>query len=499
MKWCLCFVLLLLILPLPAQEKKLSDPEQLFLSDHWAFGLNHGFTRGVAEVESGLLSPDPRTGYVYEGILSYTVNLDESFGWLFGTGMGLYPFIYHLHTLDAGRMPYLDDVELIPYFLVTTAVQYRRNLSPDFLLRANAGISLTTFFDYSISTSYGEEFKGILANVDIQTKRGWKPAARASIGVARILKTQDLLSLDLGYRYGFQDIFTGNYTMMPGTEEHSSGRYLNRGRYPEISLNYTFTGRQKESRILEMAAGTQGNARKDLKRKYRREERRKNLEHTSMLYAGIGSAFPVNRAVDPQQVLQDASMGNLILSLAYAQKLNEHYYLEAGFAWQEYFDALKVRDMPFYSGSNAFNAFQLSLGGGKSLIGKNLYNYLNIAAGLSLSWQDRPVGLDGWGESSKGGMAGDTLFSSSQEDWILKKFFPMGYIGVSKDFRIYKQLHFRMMYRYYQGLTDVYEQRVTYQSKWTSGPTNARIVINGSYHTVQFGFRYYFGDAARKE
>ena len=484
---------------LSAQEHNLSDPGRLFLYDHWAFGLNHGFTRGMSEVENGLLSPDPRTGYVYEGILNYTANLDASFGWLFGAGMGLYPFIYKLSAIDPGRMPYFDDVELLPYFLVTTAVQFRRSLSPDFLLRANAGISLTTFPEYYIFTGLSDESNGELAAVDIQFHRGWKPAARASIGVARILANQDLLSLDLGYCYGFQDIFTGSFTMLPGTPDHSSGRYLNRGRYPKISLNYTFTRRQKESRILEMAEGKQGNARKDLKRKYRLEERRKNLEHTSVLYAGIGSAFPFNRAVDPNEVLQDASMGNLILSLAYERKLNKDYYLEAGFAWQEYFDALKVRDMPFYSGSNAFNAFQLSLGGGKSLIGKNLYNYLNIAAGLSLTWQDRPVGLDGWGESSIRGVAGDTLFSSTEESWVLRKLFPMGYIGLSKDFRIYKQLHFGMMYRYYQGLTDVFEQRVTYQSKWTSGPTNGRIVMNGSYHTLQFGFRYYFGDDTGKE
>jgi hypothetical protein len=499
MKWCLCFILLFLILPLPAQEKERSDPDQLFLSDHWAFGLNHGFTRGVAEVESGLLSPDPRTGYVYEGILSYTVNLDKSLGWLFGTGMGLYPFIYHLHTLDAGRMPYFADVELMPYFLVTTAVQYRHSLSPDFLLRANAGISLTTFQDYGIYTGLSDELNGRLARVNIQAKRGWKPAARASIGVARILANQDLLSLDLGYRYGFQDIFTGNFTMLPGTEEHSSGRYLNRGRYPELSLNYTFTNTQKQQRILAIAVESKKASNRDARNEYRLEERRKNLERKSVIQPGIGVAFPINRAVDPHQVLLDASMGNLILSLAYEQKLNEYYYLEAGFARQEYFDALKVRDMPFYSGSNAFNAFQLSLGGGKSLIGKNLYNYLNIAAGLSLSWQDRPVGLDGWGGGSFFGYAGDTIFASTNDAWVLTRFFPMVYVGLSKDFRIYKNLHFGMMYRYYQGLTDVYEQRVTYQSKWTSGPTNARIAMNGSYHTVQFGFRYYFGDATGKE
>jgi hypothetical protein len=367
-------LLLFTFLPLSAQ----TESENTFTRSHFTFNLQNGITRGKAEMHSGLLRPDPRTGHIFHGNLNYTFNFSKKFGLTAGAGLGSFPIAFELYQLELGRSQYFDAAMYTSFASVRSEFNYRHKISPKYLLNGYSGISGITTYSSQVGTGgFSSTQPEALYEMLFKYDKGWKPIIHLGTGVSRILSNQDLLTFRIDYNYSFKDMYNGTYRIMPNTPDDSKGRYYNTGNHLNLGIGYTFTREEKKEKInsylKENLAG-------DAKRKYRFEKRR-IPENTTFIGFSGGITAPINKPDDPNKVLLTATLLNLMPYIYAEHNVKNSYFAEVGFAFQEYFSATKVKNSYGTSGSNAFNAFQLNLGGGKRLTGKNNnYNYLNLQA-----------------------------------------------------------------------------------------------------------------------
>ena len=489
--------LLFLSLNILAQDTITNPYPLLFNKNHISFSLMQGFNRPSINPVSGPYQPYPKTGYIFMGSANYSFNFSDYTGFQLGTGLGAFPVIYSVNSVDSfpgtEGDSYFMNVDYNPFSRLSAEINFRYPLGRKIFLNGIAGGSLTSFAPLGLETGSSQSGKTNY-KFRIDYDKGWKPAIHIGTGISNVLKNYDLLTLNLIYNYSFSNSYKGSYELYSDSDSSyiSAGEFFNKGHFFGIVLNYTLTKTEKQVKIYDIIIKTD-KVNKRMAEKVYRKEARKISNHSTFGTSLGGITIPINRANDPNKVLINASMASVMPYFSIEQNLQKNYFIEAGFGLQEYYNAIKAKEVPFWSGSNAFIAYHLTIGGGKRLIGKNNYNYLNLSSGLVLSTIDRPVGYAGRG--GIGAVVGnDTIIMGRSENFISNNFFPLFYIGLSKDFRITRNFYFTMLYRYHQGFIKVYEQRVSYISKWTEGINNASNTMNGSYHTFQIGFKFRMGN-----
>ncbi|MBA3900210.1 MAG: hypothetical protein H0X62_08390 [Bacteroidetes bacterium] len=472
------------------------NPQSPFIRSHVTFNLPHGFTKGAAEPISGPLKADSRIGFVYHANLNYTANFSDKIGATIGAGLGAFPFNFEFRQLDLGRNQYFDDVAYNFFASFRGELNLRQKLSSKYYLNGYAGASAISLQEYDMGSGASTSAQpGYLYQVRILYEKGWKPLAHIGTGISKVLPNQDLLTFRIDYNHSFKEFYNGTYSIMPNTPEASRGRFFNRGHHVNLGLAYTFSRSEKDEKLQRYIKEGAGN---NANKIYKKEKRLIN-ENTTMIAATGGLTFQMSRVKDPNNIFQDAANPNLMPCFSLEHNLKNNFYGESGFGFQEYFDVTKFKE-GYGTGSNVFIAYQLSMGGGKRLIGKkNNYNYLNLTAGLVINFIDRETGYAG---SSSGGMGnenGDTIIHYQFEHFTVNRVTPLLYIGASKDFRISGGFYLTMLYRYHQGLMNIYEERGSYISQWTSGPQKAKIALNGSFHTFQLGVKFNMGNLPERK
>jgi hypothetical protein len=499
MKEALLSVLMIFfIFTLNAQNLPENSFEKVFSRNHVTFTLQNGFTRGKAFSEYGNFRPDPRTGYVYRGTLNYTVNLSDQIGFSIGTGIGAFPVNFEMYQLDLGRSSYFDDVEYRFFASFNGELNYRIPLNKTYILNGFAGIN-SFYFNYhehEIGYSSFNQPHGIY-KFDIIHEKGWRQNYNFGGGISKLLNNRDLLTFRVDYHHSVRNIYNGQYVIMPFSADESGGKFSNHGHHLNLGIAYTFSRTERDAKLQTFLSE---GAKKESKTLYKKEKRAIK-EQTTYIGSTGGLTFPISRAIDNNNVIINATIPNLMPYFFMEHNLKKNFYAELGFGFQEYFDALRFKGSPIYGGTNIFHGYQISAGTGKRLIGKKSnYNYLNLTAGIVANFLDREKGLIGSSGGSIISITGtDTIYYYRSEDYILRKFNPLLYIGASKDFRISGNFHLTFLYRYHQGLLNLYEKRVDYVSMFTSGQQQARVILNGSFHTFQIGTKFNLGNLTEKQ
>jgi hypothetical protein len=477
------------------QEPENPMPSPVFSSNHVSVMLQTGFTRGKAESVTGPFSIRPQGGLVFQGNLNYTFNFSEELGISVGTGLGAFPINFEFNEYSEGSN-YFDDTEYKFFGSLRSELNLRKRLSNKYILNGFGGINTiyTSEGEY-ITGSGSSQFPGGLYFVLLDIKRGWKQGLHVGTGITKILKNKDHITLRLDYHRSSQPFYSGSYIVYPTTPDRSTGKFLNNGHFINLGLAYTLTGKDKEEQFHRYL---NNNFSKDSERDLKKE-RRKIAPGTTFIGASGGATFPLTRATDPNNLFISTSMADAMPYLYLEQNFKQNLFAEGGFGFQTYFSANRFKFSPLISAGNAFNAYQITLGGGKRLIGKtNHYNYLNLSAGMVLTFINEFPGLKG----SSGGLFvvdGDTIYNLSSENYLTSTFSPLLYLGASKDLRLTEKLYFTILYRYHQGFRILYEQRLNYTSAMTQGIQNAKYCINGSFHTFQLGLKYNLGNLSEKQ
>lgn len=478
----------------------------LFSKNHFSFSIENGLTRGAIFPESGPLKPVNNLAGVHFVNFDYAFNFNRTCALSLALGGGFFPFYFRATDEDWYLFRYWDNLDGTTFLHLSAEVNHRFSFSEKKFLNIFAGVNVFKFDDIYTELSYrhntGFAATTIFASEIVYTFTDtWRPAFTIGIGTSRILRNYDLLSLTLSYNHSFDNFLSGTYFITePLKPTYSWGNLINKGNFLSVGIKYTFTKAQKQSTLAKIKNETGEKDMEKVEKIYKRQKRKPLPLYSTFVSASGGLILQPIHVSDVNNINISANslLGTGYLSIE--QNIKKNKFLETGYSVLEYYMGSKRKELEgdcFMCGSftYAFDVHHFSLGIGKRLIGKNNYNYLNLHAGVVLSYTNQDKGLSGWGHLSVGDVAnGDTVYFEQYQDYQKINFFPLFYVGISRDFRIKGNLYFNILYRYHQGIMNVSEREVQYVSQWTNGWQNAHIVINGSYHTFQAGFKYNFGN-----
>jgi len=210
-----------------------------------------------------------------------------------------------------------------------------------------------------------------------------------------------------------------------------------------------------------------------------------------LLSAGVGSVFNRTIVKDDNNNLKNSVYPSWTFFLNSDIGYKNQIYYSIGVDVSRYMISVK-ENIVAEDGFDVFIASRLNLGLNKRFINpKNNKNYFNLFAGASISYQGYKKGLTGGSGSLT--VSEDYYFSVNQTIYIKRNIFPTIYAGIEKDLFITKHLIFSIKYKYDQGFIKIANADIFYSLKpLTPFSYLATSKINGSAHSVLFGFKYKF-------
>jgi hypothetical protein len=443
----------------------------VYYRNHFTTSLQIGGNKTQSKQQVGTLKPTSIIGTIFQGDFKYTLNLIEKWGLAGGIGGGVFSYGYDIKELGFGRLPYFDELSYTPYFASKVEVIYRVPLSNKLKGNIFTGIGTMNFIEHTMGRSFtsnnvrifraNESFSGDVIPIFI-----------GGFGVAKQLANNQLLSFSLEYVHGFKNVFEGDFFVTSPDFPYSSGTVFNKGNRVNMSIGYSFTQKQKLEKNLVLL---NSNNDLDVKKEYFKEKRAIKQNSTLVSISG-GPSFQVSKSQINNQPKESFTNVNYMVYGYIEQILKNNYFTEVGFGFQNY---------------THFNAFQTNIGFGKRFVNpKNGVNYINAHIGLVANLTD----------VQKNTFTYTFMNSDSTEEYIttqtgIRKANALVYLGLSKDFRLSKGFYFSILYRYYQGIGQLYQY--DFQINRTE-PLSQATIFNGTSQTLQFGFKFDLGDLNEK-
>ena len=120
--------------------------------------------------------------------------------------------------------------------------------------------------------------------------------------------------------------------------------------------------------------------------------------------------------------------------------------------------------------TEAFIASQLSFGAARKINTKPNFNLFDLHAGFALSYSFAEKGRAGRGFSYYVNSISNTLLLANTKDYMMKQFFSLLYVGISKQLHINAHFDFLISYRNYLGFLNMYKTDIIYANKALDGP-----------------------------
>lgn len=489
--------LLIYITPFVLIAQNLDDsstllPEHIFQKNYFELGFGNSgnyleYTPKLGSiVPESVLNPNPYLKGTYHFNINPRNEISTSLSVNFPKISFKIPHISH-----QGGYYYTSD-KVTPLPSIVPSISYSNRL---------VFKSSRSFFEWSVGSGFYYNITPFEGLISMQTEnnqtialiayyidKGVKPFFNSSLGYNYLLKNGHFLRLSLGYNYFLKDLLYGEYYLHNGT---SSGTFRNKGNSVFVGLSYNFSNTIRNSDLLPYSKMINPKEKKKFDEAYKINRRYINSNDV-FLSSNFGLAFATN-VPSNQDIYDKASLPRPVFNLSIEKGIKNYFFAEVSYVGYEYYDAMKLKNIPITEGGNAFYSHQLLLGVNKKMVNlKNNKNYINFHAGFGVAYTSREKGLSGELYSSM------TISNSTFSDTItqiskyyqLKQLFPLAYMGISKDFLLGKGFYFNVLYRYNQGFINVYEQQLMHYSNQYPNGTTLKITMNGSYHTFQLGFKY---------
>ncbi len=443
----LVIVFVLLVFKVAAQENGTTIRDVYKTKRHWELGLSHGFVRPTISPEFGPRSAYAINGRVFDLGLGYTFNAAENLGFTATGKAGAYPI-----TLGIPPTAYSYGIDSKQYFMYASytifaelagTASYRYFLNDRFALISGAGFGAKFIAPTSVGAGFGTSPAGSHSKFVLRNNGDAKPFLLAESGLHYKLKNSDLVGLKLSFHYSLKPVQEGTYYIASNSPDYSYGSVEFKGHQLSLALLYTFTGYEKLQR--RMTSESPGNKR-ELKRTIKREYFEKRLAKSSAVRIYGGLFATQNTAADPNNVIQSSRPAGLGYGADFYRAFQPNFFWETGFNYHEYREGSRYHYPGFGKhgfSSNAFEALQLSAGGGYILRNKNLVALFYFSGGAALGYITRTyLGWVGGSEFRMTDPVNNRFLAAVGEDYMDRRVFPLVYAGIRKDLRIRNRLFF---------------------------------------------------------
>lgn len=428
--------------------------------------------------------------------LQYNRKINRKFQINAALGLGAHAFTYALPETPSND--YTDREHFFNSFQeLYVGARYTFPLKNNFSFGLNLGSGVTYYSGDFVGISGGYESYGNyppIETVRIDYLLNFQIVPYAEIGpqISRTFKNKNELSLKLSYVQNFRTIYKGHYQLF----NHSSyGTFQNSGSNFRLSLGYTFTGDRRAQKIAEM--NEELSDYKTAKIEYKKQKR---YIHPESMYVSLtgGIGYVKSYADDPNGFISDSYGESLSTRLIIEKGIKKNFFVEAGYQLLEYNGSMQFRNPSGTSSRNDYFTHQLNIGAGYRVIGKRKnYHFFNLHTGLSIGLIPEKKGatIEGGNASmSMGTNLYNYTLSYSYQTEILSSILFAPYIGISKDFRLTKNMFISLVYRYQHGLNKLSKRSIIYQnSEEYTTPQSATNYMNGTEHTIQVGLKFKIG------
>jgi hypothetical protein len=458
--------------------------DNLFKRNYFELGIVNGFNRLTIEPTFGSLHPKSKFSPTPALKMAYHINIDKNREIITHLNIGAFPFSVNTKNV----LPDFNSVthhEL--FFNSGVHYGYRWFTSQNSFVSANIGVGANFFRSSGIGIgtfSFGSNSR---ASFNYSTNNIPIPYFGTQIAYNRVLKNRHILAFIIGYQHSLYPVYKGDYEITDGNI-FSMGNFTNKGHMINIGLSYHLTNGINSERYLQLSKADK-HEQKTIKKEIKKEQRfihPKDVFFTN----SIGLAFSSSKPEKNQSVFGRAWFSDFIWNLSAEKGIKNYYFGEIYLTGFEYMETEKLKNTMGAGASNAFYNVQLLGGINKKIINpSNNKPIVNIHAGLGIGMSLENKGIAYRRSQScydSALVGGDgCLYSDAQQ---LRKFFPLAYIGISKDIRLGKGFYLNLAYRYNQGLLNVYQNTSYSISNPEFKPINS--FLNGSYHSFQIGFKY---------
>lgn len=488
----ICTLVLLMIMHSGFSQ---TDSINLYNINHFTVSLKDGLIKSKFTPSYGTETIEERFGHIYQLQFNYTFNFKANFGLALRSNFGISAFTYDLASKDGfngteGWTRFYRD-SYNAFAKIGAGIHYHKQIKPSLLMHINLGLGASTNSNghHSRTSSTYLNPEGTLQNQNYNINYSYTDDIIGygfmDLGINYVLKNKNLIGLSLSPELFFKPNLTGNYSIYNST---SGGTISNTNHNISLSLNYTFTQYQKY-RKNQFMIQTTFLSKKERKKAYKKEKR--FVDPNSIFISGGSGLFSGRNIVkDPGNRLYSNAFQSWSVFVNLEKGIKKQFYYSFGLEVSEYWSSIKYT--PYSSsGSNLFIATKLNFGLSKRFVSTQTNrNYINLYAGASLSFQPNKKGLTSWGG---GQMNSSTDYFAYQEQTsITSLIFPTLYLAIEKDLHLTKNLYFSIKYKYDQGFFNAAKTDIQYQTAYNGTITNATSKINGTAHTVSFGFKYKF-------
>lgn len=440
-------------------------------------GTQVGLLRGKSELKIGdknfnvLLSPLNE----YQFRLRYRFNdrLFTSLGYNVGFATGRYQ--YPMDEFTMGFMNFYHRADLSTGFSVLSTPKQAINIL--------AGVGIEKYAEGSgYNQGSGENYWGymnyyssLVYHFNVQT------------GVAYVFKTkhQNELALSLIYHREFYPLVSGYWAYFEYNSSLTSQGIFNQYNSGlRLGLEYTFTrARKKEMYSKAMKDGVS-------KRAYNKQKRFENrfIDPKGLnIGGGIGATFLKNKVQDQDPYFSNTYAASFLPTVYLEKGWKNLIFIEASYQTIE----LGIKNQLSYNGVRGSSGFYggnyqvFTFGANyKAQLPKNRLQLVNVHGGFGIGFYPRNY--------DKTGVYSNINDIIQKYDTVtqLSKTMVFAYLGLSKDFRLTKQLSVRAQYQLMLGLNPILQVESNYQLPYSTTMNTSRGVANGSGHQFHIGLTY---------
>lgn len=485
------FILVLSVFTYPALSQ--DESIRLYEPNHFTVSLKDGLNKSNFTPTYGTEKLDERYGHIFQMQFDYTINYKNNFGLLFRNNVGISAFTFDLKSKEgfAGTEGwnrfYRDTYNT--FAKLGLGVNFHKQIKPNLFLNINlgAGVSVNSNVYYSTGSSIHINEDGTLKNqnydIDYSYSDDLIGYGFMDLGINYVLKNKNLIGLSISPEVFFKPTLSGSYSIYNNT---SGGKILNSNNNIALSLNYTFTQFKKHA-FEQFLIQTSFLSKRERKKIYKKDKR--FVDPKSIFISGGSGLFFVRNIVnDPNNKLLSNSFPSWTIYGNADIGIKNQFYYSFGVEVSEYWSSIKF-DPYGGGGSNIFIATKLKFGISKRFISSTTNrNYFNLYTGVSISIQPNKKGISGWGY---GELSSSTnYYSYSEIDYYSNRLFPTLYMAIEKDLHLTKNLYLSIKYKYDQGFISATKTDINYKTSVGGSTQYTTSKINGTAHTVSFGFKY---------
>lgn len=476
------------------QNEGKPENKYVLFNNNFSLGYTFGLNSTSFIADEGDAAPDKIPGLLREIELNYTFMLKKNLSLSINGGLGFFPFVYGIGEKGDPDSPYfisyLNRTQYNSYFSLQPTVKYNYWFKKNWHLSGGVGFGIRTYSSensYSLG-QFGNSWWGF--NYSYGTRPNYY--SQLEVGIDRLLKNQDMIGLSMGYSYSFNTVFSGEYEYNVNSIK-SEGTMLNKGHFPSLSLNYTFT-RARKMAYIEETFKKEDNSFVEAKKMYKKERRYVDPKSIFIGIAG-GGTYLLNRASQDDFIKSSYHLGGKA-SLTFEIGMEPNRFFEANLSRGGYSSGFKVRS-PFNidASTSYLEVYELSAGYGIRLSNKNNFSFVDLSGGVVLAghtFKNEYLNFLNDEEDDVYNGSGSTI-SLNTFDEVKSSFFPLLYGKLSRNFRITNFLYFSTSAQYNVGFYPIATKSLSYAIlPDVISNDDVLVKLNGTGLHFQFGLKYKF-------